>query len=564
VDKTSYFPLLLAEGGIIFCARPRRFGKTLTVTTLDDYYSGRKDLFQGLEAEKYLSSPDFVPRPVIHLDMSEPAGRASIESLQESIMTMLENNAARHEVSISKKEPSNAFAALIDDIFVASGNKKIVLLIDEYDAPVLKLVQKTKSDRDEKLIADTRNTMQTFYSQIKAREKKLYFTFITGVTKFSKMGVFSTLNNLVDISLDPKFGAFMGYTHQELEANFVSYLGIIAEINKISVGELLEKMRHYYDGFSFDGETKLYNPFSLQFFFSYGEFDNYWVTSGSSSIIENLLRDEKLTVEQFEGVKVTRNFAREPGEIDQTPPEGFLYQAGYLTLRKTDDRFCLEYPNFEVRASLSKFFMNNLLASPTKVDDVAKEITEFFKDKDVENIVTNFKSMFSAIPYDDHAGAVPKEISKGTKGAVIKSLTQALIDSTDEAEKVKFKALLDQLVDRSFSDAMLEKLREGYYRCALLTYLFGAGLDPIAEPHNNLGRSDIIIKISDMVYIFELKTAENREKVMRAAMDGMAQIKEKGYGDQHKNAILISLAVDKRARNIGACVYEKDGEVVAK
>jgi hypothetical protein len=346
----------------------------------------------------------------------------------------------------------------------------------------------------------------------------------------------------------------MGYTHQELETNFVSYLGIIAEINNISVGELLEKMRHYYDGFSFDGETRLYNPFSLQFFFSYGEFDNYWVESGSSSVIENFVKDEKLTVEQFEGLKVTRNFAREPGEIDKTPPEGFLYQAGYLTLRKTDTGFKLEYPNLEVRASLSKFFMNNLLASSTKVDDAAMEITEFFKGKDVENIVANFKRMFSAIPYDDHAGAVPDGLQKGWAKSISKFI-QNLLGKKDS---------VDQQLTQSLGLMYLKMMKEGYYRSTLLAYLLGAGLDPIAEPHNNLGRSDIIIKIQNLAYIFELKTAENQEKGMEAALDGMAQIKEKGYGNQHKNPILISLAVDKQARNVGACVYEKDGEVIAK
>ncbi|MDR1394692.1 MAG: AAA family ATPase, partial [Deltaproteobacteria bacterium] len=217
VDKTGYLPELYKIGDVIFCARPRRFGKSLTVSALDAFYSGRQDLFQGLAAEKYLKAKNFIPRPVIRLDMSAAAGSETKEILKENIRFLLEMTAERHNVSLRDGDLQTTFLDLMRKVS-QGGRNKAVVLVDEYDSPVIEAL------KNPDLLKDTREVLRTFYTQIKTGGDYLYFTFITGVCKFSRMGVFSTLNNLTDISLEHKFGAFMGLTQEELEANFQPFI----------------------------------------------------------------------------------------------------------------------------------------------------------------------------------------------------------------------------------------------------------------------------------------------------------------------------------------------------
>ncbi|MDR1312832.1 MAG: AAA family ATPase [Deltaproteobacteria bacterium] len=228
VDKSAYLPKLRERGKFIFCARPRRFGKSLTVSSLDAFYSGRVDLFQGLAVEERMSSPAFVPRPVIRLDMSDVAESDSKKILKRNIIDILDHNAERHHVSLRGADYANALKYLLIDVRKASG-KKVALLVDEYDAPVIRLAEKDKLIYNAKLLADTRSVIQNFYSIIKTAEENIEFAFITGCTKFSGMGVFSMLNNLVDISLEEDFAAFMGYTHEELESYFAPFIALLGD-----------------------------------------------------------------------------------------------------------------------------------------------------------------------------------------------------------------------------------------------------------------------------------------------------------------------------------------------
>ncbi|MDR1312978.1 MAG: AAA family ATPase, partial [Deltaproteobacteria bacterium] len=280
VDKTKYITDIEKAGQFVFCARPRRFGKSLTVDTLDAFYSGRKDLFQGLAAEKDMRSPNFTGCPVIRLDMSAVAGSDSAELLQNSIMMRLEIIAERHQVSLRGDDCAVSFSCLIQDVHKASG-QKAVLLLDEYDAPVIDLIGRDKYSYDPKLLSDTRNIIQKFYTQIKVEGKHLKLAFITGVTKFSRMGVFSKLNNLRDISLFPDFSSFMGCTHEELKKYFAPFITHTALELQMSEEGLLNKIKDYYDGFSFDGKTEVYNPFSVISFFAEKVFGNFWMESGS-------------------------------------------------------------------------------------------------------------------------------------------------------------------------------------------------------------------------------------------------------------------------------------------
>ncbi|MDR1036161.1 MAG: AAA family ATPase [Deltaproteobacteria bacterium] len=249
VDKTMYFPELLKEGDqFIFCARPRRFGKSLTLSTFDAFFSGKNELFQGLAAESLMCSPDFVTRPIIHLDMSVANGSTSIDMLTDNIMFELKKNAKRYNVYIDSQNYAIAFLSLLQAVHESAG-KRVVLLIDEYDSPVIDVICRDKETFSNKLLSDTRIVIQNFYSKIKLAENEIYVAFITGVTKFARRGVFSRLNNLVDISLSPIFAGFMGYTQKELETYFAPFIDAIATKNGMSNDNVWKKIKERYNGF---------------------------------------------------------------------------------------------------------------------------------------------------------------------------------------------------------------------------------------------------------------------------------------------------------------------------
>jgi hypothetical protein len=354
---------------------------------LDAFYSGRKDLFQGLAAEKDMCSLNFAACPVVRLDMSAVAGSESAEILQKTIMRRLGIVAERYHVPLRGEDCADAFSCLLQDVHEASG-QEAVLLLDEYDAPVIELVGRDKLTYDNKLLSETRNIIQKFYTQIKIEEEHIKLAFITGVTKFSRMGVFSKLNNLLDISLFPKFSAFMGYTHEELKTYFAPFITRTALELKTSEEGLLNKLKEYYDGFSFDGKNEVYNPFSILSFFKTKEFGNFWMASGSNTVVRKYLRDKALTVDQFQGQEMNYSQASAPGEIDATSPAGFLYQSGYLTLRsKKDGVYLLDYPNSEVREAVSTLFMENFTSDWEAIGKSGRELGDRLASGDIGGIV---------------------------------------------------------------------------------------------------------------------------------------------------------------------------------
>jgi hypothetical protein len=503
VDKTGYLPGLGDRGKVVFCARPRRFGKSLTVSTLDAFYTGKKELFQGLAVEGRLNSPDFTPRPVIHLDMSAVAGSVDRKILEARIIKQLAFVARRHKVALNGADSADVFLTLLRDISEACSEKP-VLLVDEYDAPVLDALGKAD------LLAETREVMRDFYRQIKVAGASLHFTFITGISKFSRMGVFSSLNNIMDISLDSEYGAFMGYTQEELEANFGPHIEAAARALGMGEGELLDAVRERYDGFSFDGETRLYNPFSTLAFFSHKSFRNYWMESGANSFIRDFLRDKKLSVEELRGKKVSLDFASAPGEIETTTPEGFLYQAGYLSLRRAGDGFALDFPNFEVLSAMSALYVRDFFPTDSEAMTAAMRLLEHLEGMNAEGLVEEFNRLFAGISYTDHG----------------------------EAER--------------------RGLGESFYRGLLQSFLLGAGVRVQSERHNNLGRMDLAAEYKGRTVIIELKTAGDEASAGDAAEEGLRQIRERDYGNAFAPPVLLlSLAVDAEKRRIRAFRFEQ-------
>jgi hypothetical protein len=554
VDKTEYFPELLEEPKYIFCARPRRFGKSLTLSALDAFCSGRDDLFRGLAAESYMRSPDFVAHPVIRLDMSVPAAGNTIAGLSENVMAILGENAARHNVRLHGSSIQIAFYNLLSDVYNSTG-KEVVLLIDEYDAPVIDAITSPDKLSSPDLLPAIRSAMQNFYWMIKSSEDKIELAFITGITKFSRMGVFSKLNNLKDISLSSEHAAFMGYTQKELETNFKHFITLTAKKLKINKKELLGKIKNMYDGFSFDGKETLYNPFSILSFFDEQKFGNFWMESGSNTIIRQFLKDKSLTVDQFQGKDFSYNSARTPGEIDATTPEGFLYQSGYLTLRYVDDEnFILEYPNLEVRAAISQLFVETIYPDWNNINSVAKELSSSLASVDISGMVSVLFRLLAGIYYKDHLDAV-----RIPKVKLVK-ITDGKLSGVDEVAVPLQQLPSAQEPQLSTQADLLETSKgEYYYRSLFHACFWMAGAKVTHEKPGNLGNLDLKVCYGSLNYVFELKTAENDRDAVAAAMRGMHQIHSRGYGLSLDNPIFVSIAIDRAKRNIACCLLKKDG-----
>jgi phosphoserine phosphatase len=347
VDKTKYLVDLIDNGRIYFLSRPRRFGKSLTISTFDALFSGKKELFNGLYAEEFMNRPNYKVYPVVHLDMSDVTVEMGIDVLRSSILRLIKGNGERLGVAVEESVPGDTFSSLLERTAIHYGTQ-VVLLIDEYDGPVLRNVfdaSKTEASRE---------VLRDFYIRVKSADKFLRFVFMTGVSKFSRLGVFSALNSLEDISMDEPFAAMLGYTENEFLENFDGYLNVTAAAFNESKEELVAQIRDYYDGFSFDGDHRLYNPFSTLSFFKKKKFHNFWFESGTPSFLVQYIKRHDLEAEMFRGLEVGEDFTSMT-EIEQASPESFLFQSGYLTVQARDgDNLTLDYPNKEVLSSITK------------------------------------------------------------------------------------------------------------------------------------------------------------------------------------------------------------------
>jgi hypothetical protein len=376
--------------------------------------------------------------------------------------------------------------------------------VDEYDKPFLDFYAKPP------IAQEVREIMRNFYVKFKANEQHIRFLFMTGISKFAKMGVFSTLNHLTDITLDKKYGALFGYTEEELVKNFGEHLEAGAKELNCSIDELVGNMRWYYNGFCFDGVQRVYSPFSVLNFLNGYMFANYWMDSANPKIIADYMRDRNLTVEQFIGMPVQEDFVRNPGEMETAPPEGFLYQAGYLTLREdAAGDFSLDYPNVEVFQSMSQLVAKNIIQSGgDSFIDVRNTLMDALDDGDVGLFIDTVNRLLSSIPYDDYAKAAQRSIRRAGVPA-----------------------------------------REWLYRATILAFLHGCGVMALGGHHTSKGRSDLLICHRRAVWVVEFKVAYNDDSKAKAK-EALEQITAKRYDGPFKAAKKVGLAIDDKTRQI--------------
>lgn len=358
VDKTAYILRMLESGRYYFLSRPRRFGKSLTVTTLKAFFEGRKALFEGLALAAW---EDWTPHPVIHLDFATLANNDA-DLLSRQLAERLAEQCSINGVVVSPEQlgddVGNALYKAVQAIAEQTG-RRIALLIDEYDKPITdQLEQPETADRN-------RDVLRKFFIVAKSLDAQLRFVFLTGVSKFAKVSVFSGLNNMQDITMDPRFNAVVGFTQTELEQNFDTHLNALAAVMQVEKHVLLAQMRELYNGYSWDGVEKVYNPFSVVRVLHFGRLGYHWFSSGTPAFLVDELRRREILPPELENIHIHET-GLESSDIRHLPMEALLFQTGYLTVshrqREGFDLFYrLNFPNQEVRSA----FLGSLLPAYT-------------------------------------------------------------------------------------------------------------------------------------------------------------------------------------------------------
>ena len=515
VDKTKQILNLIENGECYFLSRPRRFGKSLTLSTLEAMFKGKAELFKGLYAEDWVKEQAKHPSPVITLDMSGLGNYDTIEELNNALIDYLGEIIDDYNLNIQLKENAGRiFVKIIKELYKKFG--KVVLLIDEYDKPI------TDNINDLDTANKIREFFRKFYGVIKNSSTidNLHFVFITGVSKFSKAGVFSCLNNLDDISMFEEYGDIVGYTQQELEDNFGDWIDITAQKKSMSKKELLDKIKEYYDGFSFDGITRVYNPFSVLKFFREAKFKNYWYISATPSFLVKYLKKHHIkNPDIYEQLKVKDNFA-DKHEIETASVESFLYQAGYLTIKNwRDNEITLDYPNEEVKSSLADMYLDDVYHIEGYMT-LGEDIWKALEESNIENLVKIFNIALKGVAYEDF-------------NANSKSL------QLDEYSKYRI---------------INEVSNEFWYRSMFVMLLRGAGIIYCAEVHTFRGRPDVVIVFKNKIVVIEFKFAKTSSEIDEKRKEGQEQIKSRDYASPYegigKKIITAVFVADDEQRQI--------------
>jgi len=443
VDKTAFAFELIHTGRYYFLSRPRRFGKSLFLDTLRTIFDGKKELFKGLYIyDKYDWSKTY---PVIYISFGGGISR-SLRELHEDIIRNLKRNGK--ELNITVADISSAKGYFQDLIIQAyeSYKQKVVVLIDEYDKPILDNIE------NKELATQIRDELKSFYSIIKDSDRYLKFVFITGVSKFSKVSLFSGLNNLNDITLNPNYATICGYTQKDIETIFYDYLK----------EQDYDKIRQWYNGYQWLGEP-VYNPFDILLFISNNyQYRNYWFTTGTPAFLLKLIEKNKYYLPNLENV-IKDDQMLDSFDVDNIELETLMWQTGYLTIDRTETlldkiEYYLKIPNKEVQQSIYGVFadyLSKIQNSNIYVNGVIRSLLEL----NFEEFEKHIKSLYASIPYNNFTGAKLYEY-------------------------------------------------EGYYASVFYAYVKSLGVEVIGEDVTNKGRIDITVKMPNAICIFEFKTDE--------------------------------------------------------
>ena len=472
VDKTDLVWQLAHYAKYIFLSRPRRFGKSLLTSTLEAYFQGEKDLFEGLKIMDL--EQEWEQYPVFRLDISTAKSQPSADALRARLMTILKDYTELYGRDDDEKTPGGLLEGLIKRAYAKTG-KQVVVIIDEYDAPLLDVLH------DNPMLDDMRKVMQEFYVPLKASERFIKFCFITGITKFSQLSIFSTINNLKNVTLLPRFSALCGFTEQEVTTAFADDIKDMSEAHGCTAEEMFQKIKLRYDGYHFASVSEdIYNPFSLLNAFVDQELQNYWFASGTPTFLIRQLQHFKTDIMSLDKLEVPSSAFDQPTENmkDALP---LLYQSGYLTIKDYDQEgevYMLSIPNQEVRIGYAK----GLLPIYTGLDDA--------------NVQVGFALKFW------------RALKKGDIHLAMKEM-QAYMAGVPYVEGFR----------RKLADAATA---EGFYEYTM--YLIFSMLNVYARTQVKTakGRTDVVVWMPDAIYVMELKVNDT-------AAAALQQINDRGY-----------------------------------
>ncbi len=397
VDKTEYIYRMAKNGKYYFLGRPRRFGKSLLVSTMQSYFEGRKELFRGLAIERL--EKEWITYPVLHFDLSG-GKHMEAEQLEEYIGYRLEEQEKVYGITEPHKGVNNRLIDLINTAYEKTG-KQVVVLIDEYDAPMLDVAHETEH------LDNLRNIMRNFYSPLKFCEAKLRFVFVTGITKFSQVSIFSELNNIKNISMDDSYAGICGITNDELLGQMSEDIDMMADAMKISRADVVKELKDNYDGYHFSADSPgIFNPYSLLNSFSDKAFNAYWFSSGTPTYLLNMMR--KFEVQPTD---IITRVEADASEFD-TPTETMstimplLYQSGYITIKDYNRRYnyyTLDVPNREVKVGLTKALIPRYVTRNTlATTNTARRIAQALDKRDLDGALRLLKTFLGTVPYCDN------------------------------------------------------------------------------------------------------------------------------------------------------------------
>ncbi len=493
VDKTKYIYALMQVGKFVFLARPRRFGKSLLITTLRAIFRGNQELFRGLWIEDQI---DWQPRPVITINFNDLNYREM--SLAAALTVYMDELAWEHGIALAATDYKGKFRELLLRL---AEKRKVALLIDEYDKPITDMLE------NEEKAQEHVDTLKNFYSVLKSTEASyLHFTLLTGVSKYGKISIFSDLNNLLDVTMDDRFATLLGYTQTELEQNFSAYIDRLAARYQVSQDEILARIRFWYNGYSWDGLSQVYVSFSTLMLLEQQTFDNHWFSTATPTFLLKLLRQQRIPAYELEDIGGGTSLL-DSADINDISVHSLLFQTGYLTVQSIDTSWTsgerlyrLGYPNREVESAFQRYLLADYLEkSPGQVTGtILFRLEQTLREHNVEGFISVLQSVFADIP---HHLFLPQE---------------------------------------------------AYYHSVVYLILNLLGFEIHAERLTNLGRIDAVLELPHTVYIIEFKMTTGQAAISQIHSKQYDQ----PFRSRDKPIILVGIAFDKESRNIADWAVE--------
>ena len=503
VDKTGCAKQLIDEGAPhYFMSRPRRFGKSLFLNTLEEIFKGNKELFKGCQI--YDSDFEWQEHPVLHFDLARTESRDPLE-FENVLKRKLQTMSSLMGISIESPTVQEGLESLITTL---TKKNQVVVLVDEYDSPIINNLKTPE------IAEQNRDFLKAFFGTLKSLDRYLKFTFVTGVSKFSQVSLFSGPNNLTDITMDPRYAGMMGYTEEELKASFNEHVETIAKKRGQKKAEIFEEIRAWYNGYRFsEKQLSVYNPYSTLRFLSAEKAESYWYSTGTPSFLIDEAKKHPQSVVPLSGTSALKSTLSDISKVDRINLSALMYQTGYLTIRgynPEENSYDLDFPNREVKEA----FFNSLLQEFTEVD--------------------------------------PLEVTRAS---------QAI---REDLQKFDLKAFFEKM-NLHFAKMpyhIFQHAKEGFYQAVFFTFLETSGIKTMSEIATNIGRIDLMTELPKAICVFELKLDKTPEIALAQAE---TQRYRERFAQNDKDTLVIGVNFSSRSRNIDAwkaSLYTASGDFI--